>query len=125
MIEPVALQDFFVTFFSAAAVILFGAGYAGLFAWARLGNRRHLMPWAYACYATLAIAVYALAQAAHLHGNWTLVTVLMLLGYLLAPHAIWHLCAATHRAEHAEHREVSADHDGDNPLSSTATRKTP
>ena len=125
MIEPVALQDFFVTFFSAAAVILFGAGYAGLFAWARLGNRRYLMPWAYGCYATLAIAVYALAGAAHLHGNWTVVTVLMLLGYLLAPHAIWHLCAATHRTEHAETREISADHDGDHSLSSTTTRKTP
>lgn len=117
MIEPVALQDFFVTFFSAAAVILFGAGYAGLFAWARLGNRRHMMPWAYTCYATLAIAVYVLAEAAHLHGTWTVVTILMLLGYLLAPHAIWHLCAATHRAEHAEIREPPAENRGDNPLS--------
>jgi hypothetical protein len=125
MIEPVALQDFFVMFFSAAAVILFGAVYAGLFAWARLGNRRYLMPWAYGCYATLATAVYALAEAAHLHGNWTVVTVLMLLGYLLAPHGIWHLCAATHRAEHAETQEVSTHHDGDHSLSSTTTRKTP
>ena len=30
MIEPVELKDFFVTFFSAALVILSGAGYAGL-----------------------------------------------------------------------------------------------
>ena len=36
MIEPVELKDFFITFFSAALVILSGAGYAGLYAWAKL-----------------------------------------------------------------------------------------
>jgi hypothetical protein len=100
LIEPVALQDFFITFFSAAAVILCGAGYAGLFAWARLGNRRRLMRWAYACYATLALAVYVLAGAANLNGTWTAIAAAMLFGYLLAPHAIWHLCSATHGIEH-------------------------
>ncbi len=100
MIEPVALQDFFITFFSAAAVILFGAGYAALFAWARLGRRRPLLPWAYACYGLLAIAVFVLADATHLSGSWAWVTALMLTGYLLAPHGIWHLCSATHRAGH-------------------------
>lgn len=100
MIEPVALQDFFITFFSAAAVIMFGAGYAALFAWARLGGRRRLMPWAYACYGLLAGAVFFLAGAAHLNGMWSVVTTLMLAGYLLAPHAIWHLCTATHDTEH-------------------------
>lgn len=102
MIEPVALQNFFITFFSAAAVILCGAGYAGLFAWARLGNRRQLMRWAYASYAALAVAVYALAVATNLDGVWIAIASLMLFGYLLAPHAIWHLCVATHQHEHPE-----------------------
>ena len=35
MIEPVKLADFFLTFLSAASVILFGAVYALLFAYAR------------------------------------------------------------------------------------------
>lgn len=100
MIEPVDLQDFVMTFFAAAAVILFGAAYAALFAWARLSRQRRWIPWAYVCYGLLAVAVYVLAGAAHLRGPWAAVTVLMLVGYLLAPHAVWHLCTATHRAEH-------------------------
>lgn len=43
MIEPVAREDFFLTFFSAAAVILTGADYAGPFAWSRLRHLPKLM----------------------------------------------------------------------------------
>lgn len=100
MIEPVALQDFFVTFFSAAMVIVCGAGYAALFAWARISGKRGLMAWAYACYGLLAIAVFLLSDAANLSGIWMGVTGLMLAGYLLAPHGIWRLCAATHASAH-------------------------
>lgn len=100
MIDPVALPDFFIAFFSAAAVVVFGAGYAALFAWSRLTARPRLMPWAYGCYAVLAVAVFLLTEAAHLRGSWTALTALMLAGYLLAPHAVWHLCSATHPAQH-------------------------
>jgi len=99
MIEPVALQDFFITFFSAAMVILSGAGYAALYAWARLSRRRGVMVWAYGCYVLLAAAVVVLADAAHLNGFWRIVVALMLVGYLLAPHGIWRLCADTHADE--------------------------
>jgi hypothetical protein len=99
MIEPVALQDFFLTFFSAATIILAGAGYAGLYAWARLRRKPRLLLWAYACYAVLAAATFALAQAAHLSGDWRILVELMLAGYLLAPWGIWKLCAASHREE--------------------------
>jgi hypothetical protein len=138
MIEPVALENFFITFFSAALVILSGAGYAALYAWAKLSQRRilfpspgdevHLEPFesvqdnaaqasptaqstlnrpkpdrsrlvlglAYACYLLLAMAVFMLARAANLDGGWRIVCLLMLVGYLFAPRAIWHLCAASH-----------------------------
>jgi len=36
MIEPVALKDFFITFFSAALIIMAGASYALLFAWSKV-----------------------------------------------------------------------------------------
>lgn len=100
MIEPVALQDFFITFFSSALVILFGAGYAGLYAWAKLRGNRRLLPWAYACYAALAASTLVLARAAHLDGEWRILVGLMLAGYLLAPPGIWKLCAASHHEEH-------------------------
>jgi hypothetical protein len=99
MIEPVELKDFFIAFFSAALVILAGAGYAGLYAWAKLRAKPGLLAWAYGCYAALAAATFALARAAHLNEEWRILVGLMLVGYLLAPHGVWRLCAASHAHE--------------------------
>jgi hypothetical protein len=97
MIEPVAMADFFITFFSAALVILTGGLYALLFAWSRVHGKPGLMPWAYVSYAALFVSVLVLMRAANLDGVlWTTVVVLMLLGYLWAPHFIYRLCVATH-----------------------------
>jgi hypothetical protein len=108
MIEPVALKDFFLTFFSAAMVIMTGGLYALLFAYARIKNRPGLMPMAYTSYVGLFISVMTLAYAANLFnsGFWTVIVLLMLIGYLLAPHAIWHLCVGTHRDEEADEAET-------------------
>lgn len=104
MIEPVALKDFFLTFFSAAMVILSGALYALLFAYARVRHRPRLMPLAYFAYLGLVVSVLVLAMVANLFatGFWTFIVVLMLVGYLLAPHGIWHLCVGTHAHGHEE-----------------------
>lgn len=101
MIEPVALADFFTVFFSAAMVIMTGAAYALLFAYARVRGMPGLMPLAYAAYAGLAVSVYFLADAANLfhNGYWTFIVALMLVGYLVAPPAIWKLCVGTHAGE--------------------------
>ena len=98
MLEPVKLADFFLVFFSAASVILFGAAYALLFAWSRLKARPRLMPLALAAGLGLVVAVLELAVAANLFNNgfWISIVILMLVGYLAAPHAIWHLCVGTH-----------------------------
>jgi hypothetical protein len=107
MIEPVKLADFFITFFSAAMVILSGALYALLFAWSRVHLRPRLMPWAYASYGVLFVSVLVLMQAANMNTPfWILIGVLMLVGYLLAPHGIWHLCTATHAGEHDDAAET-------------------
>lgn len=102
MIEPVKMADFFATFFSAAAVILFGALYALLFAYSRIRNMPRLMPLAYAAYAVLFASVLVLASAANLFGSlfWVSVVMLMLAGYFAAPHAVWHLRVNTHAATH-------------------------
>jgi len=99
MIEPVAPTDMLISFVSAACVILFGAGYAALFAWSRLKQRRSAMRLAYGSYALLAGAVAVLAQTNHLDGQWQMLVFAMLIGYLLAPHAIWKLVTATHQDE--------------------------
>jgi hypothetical protein len=101
MIEPVALANFFTVFFSAAMVIMTGAAYALLFAFARLKQAPRLMPLAYLSYAGLAVSVLVLGDAANLFHStfWTAIVGLMLVGYLVAPHAIWHLCVGTHAGE--------------------------
>ena len=101
MIEPVALKDFFLMFFSAATVVLAGALYALLFAYARVKQRPRLMPLAYAAYLGLVVSAMVLASVANLFssGFWIFIVVVMLVGYLLAPHAVWHLCVGTHAGE--------------------------
>jgi len=80
MIEPVALADFFTVFFSAAMLIMAGAAYALLYAYARLRGLPKLMPLAYAAYAGLVVSVWFLADAANLlhNGFWLFIVVLML-----------------------------------------------
>jgi hypothetical protein len=104
MIEPVALADFFTVFFSAAMVIMTGALYALLFAYSRVKHVPSLMPLAYLAYLGLCVSVLTLAYAANLYAStfWSVIVVLMLLGYLAAPHAIWNLCVGTHDAAPAK-----------------------
>ncbi|MBI5331051.1 MAG: hypothetical protein HZB71_10610 [Betaproteobacteria bacterium] len=111
MLEPVKLANFFTVFFSAASVILFGATYALLFAWSRIRNRPRLMPLAYAAYLGLLVSVIVLAFAANLFNNtfWSAIVLLMLFGYLLAPHAIWHLCVGTHAQEPGDAATVTPE----------------
>ena len=102
MVEPVKLGNFFLLFFSAACVILLGAVYAFVFALARIKNLPRLMLLAYLAYAGLCISVLVLGYAANLYndGIWIALIVVMLMGYLLAPHAAFRLCRATHAQEH-------------------------
>ncbi|GAB1232296.1 hypothetical protein UT4_07620 [Ferrigenium sp. UT4] len=104
MIEPANLANFFTIFFSSAMVIMLGALYALLFAYSRIKAMPLLMPLAYVSYAGLFAFTLLLANAANLLASplWATVVVFMLVGYLLAPHAIWHLCVGTHAAEHGE-----------------------
>lgn len=77
-------------------VVIMGALYALLFSWSRAYKVPKLMPFAYIAYIGLFISVMVLADATNLNGLWQLVVVTMLVGYLLAPHGIWHLCVGTH-----------------------------
>ncbi|MCB1866034.1 MAG: hypothetical protein KDG50_11425 [Chromatiales bacterium] len=109
MIEPVALENFVITFFASAMVIVMGALYALLFAYARVHRVPRLMPFAYLSYAGLVGAVAVIGWTMHLSGFWAAVVSVMLIGYLLAPHGIWHLCEGTHR--HAADGNDDAEHE--------------
>ena len=111
MIEPVKLADFFITFFSAASVIIFGALYALLFAYSRIKNVPRVLLLAYAAYAALFVSVMVLANVANLFGSpfWQFIVFLMLVGYLLAPRFIFQLCVATHDSASDNGSAVNSD----------------
>jgi hypothetical protein len=113
MIQPVDLQDFLLTFFVSAGVILSGACYALFFAWGRLRHDPRFLRWALLAYVVLAACVLTLMRTAHLDGTWSTLTLLMLVGYFAAPRAIFRLCHVTHLDEHAP------------PASITVKEKTP
>ena len=101
MIQPVDLQDFLLTFFVSAGIILSGACYALFYAWGRLRQAPRFLNWALLAYAVLAACVLTLMRTAHLDGAWSTLTLLMLVGYFAAPRAIFRLCHVTHLDEHA------------------------
>ena len=96
MIEPVAIQDFFITFFSSALIILAGASYALLFAWSKVHSSTRIKVAAYAAYAVLILSVAELTRAAQFQGHWPIISLVMVIGYFFAPIGIWHLCVKTH-----------------------------
>ncbi len=102
MIEPVEAQDIMIAAMAGAMVIMFGAGYAFAFAMAKLSKKRSLMGVAYGLYVGLTISVFVLAYALNLNGGWWAVTITMLVGYLLAPQAIWKLSVGTHEGSDTE-----------------------
>jgi len=68
MIEPVALKDFFITFFSSALIIMAGASYALLFAWSKVNPNSRIKIAAYASYLVLIVSVLELTRAANFSG---------------------------------------------------------
>ena len=99
LIEPVALSDFFLSFFSAAMIIFTAALYAGLFAWARISSRRSAYLGAWISYALFLICVAVFSVLNHFTGYWLLLSLTMVIGYAFMPYAIWRLCVATHADE--------------------------
>jgi len=95
MSETLQAQEIMLAALAGALVVLFGAIYAGVFALSRL-RHASLMPFAYAAYALFAASTWVLADSLHFEGFWLVVIGVMLVGYLLAPHAVWHLCVGTH-----------------------------
>ena len=86
---------------SGALIVLTGGLYALFYALGCLRKSRRLIHAAYASYAVLAVSSAVLADALNLSGAWSLVVLVMLVGYLLLPRAIWHLCVGTHKDRHA------------------------
>lgn len=96
LLEPVALSDFFLSFFSAAMIILTATIYAALYAWGKIRSRRGFYLGAGIAYLALLISVAVFSQVNHLVGHWLWLSATMALGYGLMPMLIWNLCVASH-----------------------------
>ena len=96
MIDPVVSESILIAAMAGALVVVFGAMFAILFAFARLKNNKRLMYMAYLCYSLLVVSVVMLSRVLNLDGFWSVITIIMLAGYFAGPHAIWKLCVKTH-----------------------------
>jgi len=101
MVEPVALEHFFLFFFVSALVILSALGYTVLFAMERVSKHANLRVWVTLAYLVLAASIVWLAYLANLQGFWLLLVGLLLAGFGVGPVIIWRLCVATHGEEGA------------------------
>lgn len=110
-IEPVALADFFLSFFSAAMIILLGALYAGLFAWAKISTQYRFKLAAGLVYLALVFTVFLFSRINHFDDFWLALSCLMVVGYGLMPYMIWRLCVATHADEPAHSHHSGGRHD--------------
>ncbi len=109
MAANLGFQELLYGTLACAAIVLCGAGYALGYALARLRGSFRLALAAALSYLLLALAAVVLVDALALDGFWLLVTGVMLAGYLLLPHAVWHLCVGTHADGHADF-EASDNH---------------
>ena len=99
MSGAVQAQHIMLATLSGALVVLFGAFYALFFALAKLRHSRQTMLAAYGSYAAFFVSTMVLSETLNLDGFWLWLVATLLVGYLLAPQGIWHLCVGTHESE--------------------------
>lgn len=106
MIDPVELQGIAVAALSAGGIVLFGAAYAICLALGRLRSLAILRPLSYVAYLALVAVTGLFAWAMNLTGSWAILTVVLLVGYFVAPRAIWRLSVATHETSDGKTMEA-------------------
>ena len=81
---------------AGAGIVLSGALYALFFALGRLRRSPLLSRVAWGAYGLLVACTVLLTAVLGLGGPWRWIIAALLVGYLAAPSAIWHLSVATH-----------------------------
>ncbi len=97
MIEPVALGNFFLSFFSGSAIILIAVSYTSIYTWAEITGKPVLHFLATAVYIVLLGCVLIFANVLNLHGYWLLIALLMAVGYWWMPRFIFYLAIPQYR----------------------------
>jgi hypothetical protein len=95
LIEPLETTGVLITSFSTALVIASGTLYILLFSLSHLRKKPGMLILAYACFAVLLANVLALATLLYLDSYQLAQVLVVLLAYLLLPHAVRRLVART------------------------------
>lgn len=107
--QAVEVNSIMLATMAGAMVVLSGALYAAVFAIGRLAQNINLVRLSYLFYGVLVVSVLVLARTLNFSGIWNGVSVVMLVGYLVAPQGIWYLCVGTHGADDQEPADDTAN----------------
>lgn len=104
--EALEVNRILLATMAGAMVILAGALYAAVFAIGKMADKAGMVKLSYIFYGVLVVSVLVLARSLEFSGVWNLLTVVLLVGYFISPHAIWKLCEGTHAGHEDEHDEA-------------------
>jgi len=102
VLDPVELQRIALAALSAGGIVMFGAAYAVCLALGRLKSLSILRSLAYFAYLAMVAVTGLFAWAMNLTGWWAVLTIVLLVGYFVAPRAIWRLSVATHESSESD-----------------------
>lgn len=93
---PVTVNELGYAMMMGTGILLSGSAYAFLLAIGKLYKKIYYLILAYASYLILSIIALLFSMMLHLEGVWLIAPVILLAGYLFAPHVILHLCISTY-----------------------------
>lgn len=105
--QAIEVNSILLATMAGAMVVLAGALYAAAFAIGKFSKNPSLVNLSYLFYAVLVVATLVLARTLGFSGVWNWVAVVMLVGYLVAPQAIWKLCVGTHSDEESHDDQLA------------------
>ncbi len=103
LIRPeIALDDFLTIFVSSALAMLFGGFYVGIYTAVKVEMlKKWAMPFAYLFWLFTAYCLYIMGSLMHVGEFTAKALIVAMIGYLLLPHAIYHMQHQVH--EENEH----------------------
>ena len=99
ILQEIALDDFVPLVFTSMLVMVFGAVYAIVFTFVKLGVLKNwMMPFAYLGWGVTVYCLWMMGSMLHV-GEFTQKALMVtMLGYLLLPHAIYYMVDKVHQA---------------------------
>ena len=99
IINTIALDDFLPIFISSGLVLVFGAAYAIIFTFVKLGVLKNwMMLLAYLSWGLTVYCLWLMGHLMHVEAFTQKSLTISMLGFLLLPHAIYYMVDRVHQA---------------------------